>query len=169
VPRIGDLELSNARLALRLIGGFILGGFVLFVFYYLPYHLDSLASPFVPSEYMPYVREFVSSLVSSGGLPLLGVLLAVMVFFDILLAGSWIYGIDLIITGVLFLAYDILLFRAGQFFVTSYPNNVTQSPVYQEMTPILEAIIVILVISTIYSIGRGAYLVARRNRTRRLR
>jgi hypothetical protein len=164
MPKIGDLELSNTKLAVRIIGGLILAGLILFLFYYLPSHLTQIVSPYVSGSYIPYLNNLVSELTNSG-IPLLGVLLAVIVFFDVLLKDSWIYGIDLIITGLLFLVYDIFLYRTGQFF--SFGPETTQSPIYSEITPLFSIIIIILLIWTVYSISRGVSLVLHRNQRRR--
>ncbi|GEM_PF-873374 len=165
MPNIGNLELSGARLALRVILGLFLAALVLLLFYYVPTHLTALVSPFVPRQYIPYIAEFVSIL-ESPGIPFLGVLLAVVTFFDVLLSGSWIYGVVLILTGVLYLAYDILLFQGGQFFQGLFPQDVTQSSFYQQFSSYLTLIVILLIIPTFLSIGRGISLIARRNSLR---
>jgi hypothetical protein len=159
--RIGDLNLSYARFTLRILAGLILAGLILFLFYYLPSHLTQLLSPYVPEAYIPYLNNIVSALTNTG-IPLLGILLAIIIFFDILLKGSWIYGMDLILTGVLFLAYDLFLYRAGKLFSEAYQSS--QSAIYSEIAPLFDIIIIILIISTVYSIGMGVSLVMKRNR-----
>jgi len=161
--KLADLNLSGPRFALRIIGGIFFAAVVLFIFYYLPSHLTELVSPYLSSQYIPYLNEITSAIVSPG-IPFLGILLAVITFFDVLLRGSWTYGIILIVTGVLYLAYDYLLFLGGQLLISDYPTNVTQSPIYQQVLPILYALVIILILSTLLSIGRGVYLIVKGNR-----
>ncbi|MHB8566874.1 MAG: hypothetical protein ACYC7D_06760 [Nitrososphaerales archaeon] len=166
MPRIGNLELSSAHLALRIIIGLILGALVLILFYYVPAHLTALLSPYVPQKYLPDIAQFVSIL-ESPGIPFLGVLLAIVVFFDVLLKGSWIYGIALVLTGILFLSYDILLFEGGQFFQGLFPQQVTESSFYQQFSSYLILLVILLIIPTVLSIVRGFLLIARRNSPRK--
>ena len=165
MPTIGDLHLSSVRFSLRVMVGILFAIFVLLLFYYVPTHLTGLLSPYVPSQYLPYIAQFVSIL-ESPGIPFLGVLLAVITFFDILLRGSWVYGIVLVLTGILFLTYDLLLFQEGQFFQGLFPTQVTQSAFYQRFSSYLTLIVILLIVPTILSIARGVSLILRRNSPR---
>lgn len=162
--RIGNIEVSKASLAFRIFGGFFLAGLVLFLFYYLPSHLTSVLSPYVPSQYIPYASQIVSIIVNSP-IPLLGILLAVSVFFDVLLRGSWLYGIVLIVTGMLFVSYDFFLFRSGQLVSDIFPTQ-SLGGTSSSFLSQLNLIVLILMIPTFISIARGFSMVIGRNHVR---
>ena len=161
MARLADLEISRVHITLRIFAGLALAATVLFLFYYLPSNYSTLFSPLIPHQYLPYVGLFISDMLSSG-IPFLGVLLAVIAFFDILLRGTWTYGIILVVTGLIFIAYDVLLFRNGQLFTLSSSAS-ESAAIYSKLSLEITLIIVVFIISTIISIGRGISLIVRRN------
>jgi hypothetical protein len=161
--------MSWRKLTLRLVLGVLLAIFILFLFYYLPSHFTTVAAPFVPQQYVPIAEELVATITASP-YPLLGLALALFFFFDVLLSGTWAYGVILIVTGVAFIAYVALLFEEGSLlssFLVSAPATspgFAQSPIYSEIETVLVIFVGVLVISTLFSIGQGIRLVANRSK-----
>ena len=161
--KIFDLELSNVRFALRLLWGLILGGLVLFLFYYLPAHLGTLISPFVPSQYAGQINSLASELDVGYALGLLGVLYAIFVFFGTLFKGSWGYGIVLILTGLYLLIFYYFLFQAGSILPT-FPSIFDSVGNLSYLTIALYILVALILISAVIDVGRGIALIARRGK-----
>ena len=161
--KIFDLELSNFRFALRLFWGLILGGLVLFLFYYLPAHLETFISPFVPPQDGAQINSLVSELNVGYALGLLGVLFAVFVFFGALFKGSWGYGIVLILTGLYLLLFYYFLFQAGSI-IPTFPAILSSAGNLNYLTIALYVLVGLILISAIIDVGRGVWLIAHRGR-----
>jgi len=106
------LQLSSAALAIRVVSGAVLAGLTFLVFYYVPANLSSLLSPYLPSSYAAAVSSVAAALIGST-LPILGLVLTVLVFLEVVLRGSRPYGIILILTGLLFAAYTYTIMQGG--------------------------------------------------------
>jgi hypothetical protein len=168
--KILDLHLSTTKFALRLSWAIILSGLTLFFFYYLPTHLASVISAFVPPQYFAQVNAVASNFEASPVLLYLGVLLSVLAFFDVMLKGFWGYGIVLIISGLFFLAYFYYLFKSGLFFVPIRPlNSNSPSSTLNGLTYALDSLAILFILSTILSIARGVLLISRRGFKKQMR
>lgn len=168
-----DIEVSGWRLAGRITYGLFIMGLLLFLFYYLPTHLEEMAAPYVPAAYLPALRAISDSL-NQSGLPYIGAIIAVLAFVEAIIKGTWVYGVILIVTGIFWLAFDIILYTSGVLFVNLIPQSLTQS--YQLsgsaealLKWILVIIIIIFVISSISTIVKGVSIVATSRRRRRKR
>jgi hypothetical protein len=162
--KLFDLEISRARLALRVFTGFILASMTLFLFYYLPLHMGAIAGHFVPTAFVPIV-DFAASTFASSTLPLLGALLAILVFTETILKGTWAFGALLIIVGSFWILYDLTLYRAGLLFSNLIPSGITLANGEQlivsttsqsDLVLLLTGVIIIFVISSVITIIRGA-------------
>ncbi|MGI0090648.1 MAG: hypothetical protein ACREBS_02965, partial [Nitrososphaerales archaeon] len=157
-PRILNKQMSNARFIFRIILGFFLALMIILLFYYLPTHLTALASPVVPHEYLPELQGYVSYLTGTS-IPYLGLLIAIMFFLDTIFAGTWGYGVILAVSGLLYVSYDLTLFERRSLFVNSFPQMYVQVLGYSMVTEILEALVIISILLTIFSIGRGIHII----------
>jgi hypothetical protein len=165
VPRILNKQISTARLVSRLILGSFLAIMILLLFYFLPTHLTSLASPVIPHQYMPEIQGYVSYLTDTS-IPYLGVLIAVMFFLDAIFAGTWGYGVILAGSGLVYITYDLILFEQRSLFVNSFPQMYIQVLGYSTVSALLEGLVITSILLTVFSIGRGIRIIARRNVTR---
>ena len=171
--RLVDIEISKARLAGRIIYGLFWAGLTLFFFYYLPTHFNSLVGPYVPQAYAPAVH-YVAQSISNSPLPFLGVALAALAFVEIILKGTWIYGAILIVTGIFWLLFDITLFSRGLLFANLLPSTIIQNyhlapGTISAIVWILVIMVVIFVISSLFTIGRGISVIVNSRRRARER
>jgi hypothetical protein len=158
-----DLELSRGKLALRIFTAFLFAGLTLFLFYYLPLHISAIASHFVPNMYLPAVNSFASAFASTS-LPELGVLLAILVFVETILKGTWVYGALLIVVGSFWILYDLTLYRDGVLFsiapstltLSSGEQLILTSSTQSDIFLFVTLVIIIFVISSFVTIIRGA-------------
>jgi hypothetical protein len=170
--RILDLQLSKKDLALRLASALIFAGLILFVFYYLPLHIEAIASYFVPSRFLPEITSLASSFASST-LPALGLLLALLVFTETILRGTWAFGVLLIMIGSFWILYDLTLYREGLLFSGLVPSTINigggeqllVSPsVQSELVFVFTGVIIMFIISSVFTIIRGARILWRKHR-----
>ena len=122
--RILDIQLSGGQFASRVAAALIFSGLTLFVFYYLPLHIDVIASYFVPRTFIPEINSLAGAFASST-LPELGALLAVLVFVETILKGTWGFGVLLILVGGFWILYDLTLYREGVLFSNLVPGAIT--------------------------------------------
>ncbi|MGA2572930.1 MAG: hypothetical protein ABSF36_01830 [Candidatus Methanomethylicaceae archaeon] len=119
MPKLLDLEISTASLAIRVILGLICAGIIFFIFYYLPVNLkailDFVLSTVVPgsSSIPPGVTSDVLGVVVSPILPFSGLVLTVVTFLEIVMRGTRIYGPILIVSGSFWLVVLYIVFEGG--------------------------------------------------------
>ena len=169
--RIIDIEISNARFAGRIAYAFFWSGLTLFFFYYLPTHIGefvSLLAPRIPQIYVPAL-QYLGQSFSNSPLPYIGVLIAMLAFVEIIIRGTWVYGVILIVTGLFWIAFDVILFSRGLLFANLIPSSLLQT--YQISTQaislikwVLVILVSIFVISSIMTITNGARIIVRNRR-----
>ncbi len=113
MPRILDLEISTPRLVGRIVLAFILAGIDFFVFYVLISPHSTFLERFLPASVASSFSAAMSSFVSPT-LPLIGIVIAVLIFFDQIFKGTRIAGAFLIMTGSLFAWYTYSFFQGGK-------------------------------------------------------
>jgi hypothetical protein len=164
MPRIFDLEVSSARLALRVVAAVILAGLTFVVFYYIPSHFEGLVSGALPASGRSALQGLVSSVVSPS-IPDLGLLLTALVFFGVILNGSRAYGVVLIFEGALFAAYTYILLHGGTLSVTlpgGLPNATTGT-----ITFAVPVLMLIFLVPSLLTIVKGAAVLAIRPQSTR--
>jgi hypothetical protein len=170
--KIFDLELSKKRFALRIVSAFIFTNLTLFIFYYLPLHIGAIASHFLPNMLIPEVNSLASA-ISSSALPELGALLAILVFVETLIKGSWVYGALLVILGTFWITYDLTLYREGLLFANLVPSTLTlgngeqiflSESAQSTLALMFTGIIILLVISSLFTVISGARILWRKHK-----
>ncbi len=121
MPRLLDLKLTGAKLALRLALAILLGGLAFVLFYFLPASASSLLGNSLSTAGIPGASGVVSSLINPS-LPLIGLAAALFVFLGVLLRGTRIYGPIVIVTGLVFAAYVYTAFQGGTISLTLPPG-----------------------------------------------
>ena len=112
MPRLLDIEVSGASLALRVVLGVVFGGISFVVFYYLPANLGNFLSSALPAASRAAAAGVASALINPS-LPLIGLAAAALVFLGFLLRGTKAYGLILVLNGIVFLAYVYTAFQGG--------------------------------------------------------
>jgi hypothetical protein len=170
--RILDIQLSGGQFASRLAAALIFSGLTLFVFYYLPLHIDAIASYFVPRTFIPEINSLAGAFASST-LPELGALLAVLVFVETILKGTWAFGVLLIFVGGFWILYDLTLYREGLLFSSLVPSAITvgngqrillSGSAQSELILLFTGIIILFVISSLFTILKGARILWRKHK-----
>jgi hypothetical protein len=151
------LELSSASLAIRVILGVVLAALTFLVFYYVPANLASIVSGHVPSNSAASASSVTSSLIGST-LPIIGLVLSVLVFLDVVLRGSSAYGVTLILTGLLFAAYTYTALHGGTIGIT-LPGNLTQGAT-GDITIDVGLLMLVLLIPSLLTVVKGVLLLA---------
>lgn len=117
MPRILDLQISTPRLILRIIGAFILAGIDFFFFYVIISPDDTLLQRFLPASISSHLTSTLSSFVSPT-LPLIGLVIVVLIFFDQIFKQTRIEGAFLMMMGSLFALYTYTIFGGGTMNIT---------------------------------------------------
>jgi drug/metabolite transporter (DMT)-like permease len=112
VPRILDLQISIPRLIGRVILAFILAGIDFFIFYILISPKDTFIQHYLPATFSSHLTTAMSSFVSPT-LPFIGLVIAVLIFFDQIFKQTRIEGAFLMIMGALFAWYTYAIFEGG--------------------------------------------------------
>jgi hypothetical protein len=112
MPKILDLELSTPRFIARIIVAAILAGIDFFVFYVLISPNDTFLARFLPASVYTTLHNAMSSFVSPE-LPIIGILIAALIFLEQIFKGTRISGIFLVIMGALFSWYTYTFFQGG--------------------------------------------------------
>ncbi|MGQ9759828.1 MAG: hypothetical protein ACUVQ5_04595 [Candidatus Methanomethylicaceae archaeon] len=112
MPRILDLEIGVGWLALRIVGGALLSAATYFLLSYVPSHLPEILGRFAPPEFSSIIVSIVSELINPL-LYIVGAVIAVIVFLQIVFRKTKVYGPILILAGLASLAYIYLAFQGG--------------------------------------------------------
>jgi len=112
MSRLAGLELSHGALVSRLVIGALASVMVFFVYYYLPASLVAFASRFIPANALAAADKVLPSLINPAIL-MLGLLLTLLVFLNVVLGGSKVHGLIVILIGACVFAYTILIFQGG--------------------------------------------------------
>lgn len=170
--KIIDIEISKLRLAGRIVYGLFWAAIILFFFYYLPMHFQSLLTSQVqvPQAYLPTLNSLAQSF-STSPLPYLGIIIATLAFIEAIINGTWVYGVILIVTGTFWLMFDLALYRSGLLFANLIPPSIFSGYQFSQSTSsllieILTAIVIIFVISSAFTIASGVRILARKRRIR---
>jgi len=150
------LQLSSASLAIRLISGAGLAAFVFLAFYYLPANLSALVSGSLTPSSASAVSSVVASLV--GSTPIIGLVLAVLVFLGAVLRGSKVYGVVLIVLGMLFATYTYLLLHGGSI-GGKLPSNLS-SGASGNFAIDAGLLMVVLLVPSLLTVVKGTLLLA---------
>jgi hypothetical protein len=151
-----DLQLSSASLALRVISGAALAALVFLVFYYLPANFSALVSGSLTPSSAAAVSSVAAAII--GSTPIIGLVLAVLVFLGAVLRGSSVYGAILILIGVLFAAYTYLLLHGGSIGGT-LPSNLSLGASGNFAIDV-SLLMVVLLIPSLLTVVKGALLLA---------
>jgi hypothetical protein len=151
-----DLELSSASLALRVISGAALAALVFVVFYYLPANLSALVSGSLSATSSAAVSSVATAIV--GSTPIIGLVLAALVFLGAVLRGSKVYGVVLIVIGILFATYTYLLLHGGSIGGT-LPSNLS-SGASGNFAIDVSLLMVVLLAPSILTVLKGTLLIA---------
>ncbi len=98
MPRILDLQISTPRLIGRVILAFILAGIDFFFLYVLISPNDTFVLHYLPANVSSHLTTAMSAFVSPT-LPLIGIVIAVLIFFDQIFKRTKIEGAFLMIMG----------------------------------------------------------------------
>lgn len=112
MPRILDLQISTPRLIGRVIFAFILAGIDFFFLYVLISPNDTFILHYLPASVSSHLGTAMSSFVSPT-LPLIGLVIAVLIFFDQIFKQTRIEGAFLMMMGSLFAWYTYTIFQGG--------------------------------------------------------
>jgi hypothetical protein len=151
-----DLELSSASLALRVISGAALAALVFLAFYYFPANLSALVSGSLTPSNAAAVSSVATALV--GSTPIIGLVLAALVFLGAVLRGSKVYGAVLIVIGILFATYTYLLLHGGSIGGT-LPSNLSSGASGNFVIDVT-LLMVVLLIPSILTVVKGTLLLA---------
>jgi hypothetical protein len=151
-----DLQLSSASLALRVISGAALAALVFLAFYYLPANLSALVSGSLTPSNAAAVSSVAAALV--GSTPIIGLVLAALVFLGAVLRGSKVYGAVLIVIGMLFATYTYLLLHGGVIGGT-LPSNLS-SGASGNFAIDVGLLMVVLLVPSLLTIVKGTLLLA---------
>jgi hypothetical protein len=151
-----DLQLSAASLALRVISGAALAALVFLAFYYLPANLSALVSGSLTPSSAAAVSSVATAIV--GSTPIIGLVLAVLVFLGALLRGSKVYGVVLIVIGMLFATYTYLLLHGGLIGGT-LPSDLSLGASGNFAIDV-SLLMVVLLVPSILTVVKGTLLIA---------
>lgn len=149
-----DLQLSSASLALRVISGAALAALVFLAFYYLPANLSALVSGSLTPSNAAAVSSVATALV--GSTPIIGLVLAALVFLGAVLRGSKVYGAVLIVIGILFATYTYLLLHGGSIGGT-IPSNLSSGASGNFVIDVT-LLMVLLLVPSILTVVKGTLL-----------
>jgi|HubBroStandDraft_1064217.scaffolds.fasta_scaffold122939_2 hypothetical protein len=150
------LQLSSASLAIRLVSGAALAALVFLVFYYLPANFSALVSGSLSAGSAAAVSSVATALI--GSTPIIGLVLAVLVFLGAVLRGSSAYGVVLILIGSLFAAYTYLLLHGGSIGGT-LPSDLSLGAA-GNFTIDVSLLMVVLLIPSLLTVVKGTLLLA---------
>ena len=167
--RVIDIQISNARFAGRIVYAMFRFSLTMFLFYFLPTHIMAFAS-LVPQTYYQ-LAQYVATSFSKSALPFLGILIALIVFVEILIKGTWVYGAVLITSALSWLSFDLVLLSKGLLFANVVPVGLIRA--YQ-LPPEAISLITWILISTVvgfllmelYYVARGVKIIRKSRRNR---
>lgn len=139
-----------------MISGAALAALVFLVFYYLPVNFSALVSGSLPSNSAAAVSSVAAAVV--GSTPIIGLVLAVLVFLGAVLRGSRVYGMILILVGSLFATYTYLLFHGGSIGGT-LPSDLSLGA-SGSFAIDASLLMVVLLIPSLLTVVKGALLLA---------
>lgn len=160
MPRILDLELSTPRLIGRIIAAVILAGIEFFFLYIIISPNSSFLENLLPASLAPIfdaMHKFVTPT-----LPILGLVIAFLIFFDQIFKKTKIEGVFLIIMSGLFAWYTYNIFQGGTMHIT-IPSGIVQN-VTGEITVSAALIMWLLILPSLLSIAKGALMLFYSNR-----
>ena len=151
------LQLSSASLAIRAISGAVFAALIFLVFSYLPANAPALVSGSLPSSSATAASSVTSALIGST-LPIIGLVLAILVFTGMIVRGSRVYGMVLILIGLLFAAYTYTIFRGGSIGIT-LPSNL---PLGASGNLAIDAslLMFVLLVPSLLTVAKGVLLLA---------
>ena len=158
-----DLDLSPRSICVRVASAIIFASLEGFLFYYLPTHLASLLSLYLPRNSSSNIQSMIAALVSPA-LPLTGIAISLIAFFGILLRGSKIYGIILVVDGILFSFYTYLFFQGGTMLV-KIPSGLVQG-ISGSVAMDLTLVMWLLILPSLLTIVKGGVLLLHATRGR---
>lgn len=159
MPKLLDLQLSSAALALRAAVSIIAFLVTFFLLYYLPTNLSSLASSIAGPSYAPVVEELASSIISPA-LPDIGLAIAAFTLLGSFFRGTKVYGPLLVVNGALYLSYVYIFFHGGSLSIpipSSLGAKVTGTLIVN-----LSTLMYIFSIGALLTIVKGAMMLAAR-------
>lgn len=160
MPRILDLELSMPRFIGRIIAGVILAGIDFFFLYVLISPNSSFVENLLPASLAPIfaaMHKFVTPT-----LPIIGLVIAFLIFFDQIFKRTRIEGGFLIIMSSLFAWYTYSIFQGGTMHIT-IPSGVIQN-VTGDITLSASLIMWLLMLPSLLSIVKGVLMLVYSNR-----
>ena len=160
MPRVMNLQLSSATLAIRVVLGIVLAGITFLIFYYLPANLASLISSHISSTNAETVSGMTSSIIGST-LPIIGLVLTVLVFLRVVLMGTNIDGVILILSGVFFAAFTYTALHGGTIAI-ALPSGLSQGAT-GNITIDVSLLMLVLLIPSLLTIVKGALVLAVRS------
>lgn len=159
-----DLDLGVVTFSLRLLAALVFASVDIFLLYYVPTHLNTLISEYLPINNSSNIENMIAGLVSPS-LPLVGIAVSLVAFFGILFKGSKIYGLILALTGILFSFCTYLFFQGGTMFV-HIPSGLIQG-ISGSVVMDLTILMWLLMLPSLLTIVKGRVLIlqAARGRT----
>lgn len=112
MPKILDLELTTPRFIGRMLVAALLAGIDFFVFYVLISPNDTILASFLPASIYNTLHNTLGSFVSPE-LPVIGILIAALIFVEQVFKGTRISGAFLVFAGALFSWYTYTFFQGG--------------------------------------------------------
>ena len=161
MPRILDLQISTPRLIGRIILAFILAGIDFFFLYVLISPNDTFISRFLPASISSHLSTAMSSFVSPT-LPLIGLLMAVLIFFDQIFKQTRIEGAFLMIMGGLFAWYTYAIFEGGTLNL-NIPSGLVQN-ISGNFTVHAALLMWLFILPSLLTIVKGALMLYNSNR-----
>lgn len=160
LPRILDLELSMPRFIGRIIAALILAGIEFFFLYVLISPNASFLENLLPASLSPIfsaMHKFVTPT-----LPIIGLAIAFLIFFDQIFKKTKIEGAFLIVMSSLFAWYTYNIFQGGTMHIT-IPTGIVQN-VTGDITVSATLIMWLLILPSLLSIVKGGLMLLHSNR-----
>ena len=160
MPKILDLELSTPRFIGRIIVAVILAGIEFFFLYVFISPNSSFVENLLPASLAPIfsaMHKFVTPT-----LPIIGLVIAFLIFFDQIFKKTKIEGAFLIIMSSLFAWYTYNIFQGGTMHIT-IPSGIVQN-VTGDITVSAALIMWLLILPSLLSIVKGVLMLVHSNR-----
>jgi hypothetical protein len=166
MPRILDLEISTPKLIMRVIVAFILAGIDFFFFYVLISPNDTFLQKILPPSISSHVQSAMSSFVSPS-LPLIGLAIVALIFFDQIFKGTRIEGAFLIIMGSLFAWYTYTIFGGGTMNL-NIPQGLVQN-ISGNITVHAALLMWLFILPSLLTVVKGALMLYNSNKRKQVR
>jgi len=165
VPRILDLQISTPRLVGRVILAFILAGIDFFFLYVLISPSDTFVLHYLPANVSSHLATAMSSFVSPT-LPLIGLVIVVLIFFDQIFKRTRIEGAFLVVMGAVFAWYTYVIFQGGTLNL-NIPSGLVQN-ITGNVIVHATLLMWLFILPSLLTIVKGALMLSYSNKRKKL-